>query len=113
MLKKYYLGGFFGRTYQSNGIKTRLGSPVYNVFQIHQIKWDPFFRVFLKLPHFLKFSVLYSLCFDNHLVPFQFPLDTGGKSNVHMAFRRCPGRLLDVSSTFNLRLLFRRYYLKT
>ena len=28
MLKKYYLGDFFGRPYRSNGIKTRLGSPV-------------------------------------------------------------------------------------
>ena len=28
MLKKYYLGGVFRRPYRTNGIKTRLGSPV-------------------------------------------------------------------------------------
>ena len=28
MLKKYYLGGFFGRPYRTNGIKTRLGLPL-------------------------------------------------------------------------------------
>ena len=34
-----------------------------------------------------------------------FPLDTGNKSNVHKTFRRCPGRLLTVLCTFNLRLV--------
>ena len=30
------------------------------------------------------------------------PVDTGRKLNVHNAFRRRPGRLLDVLCTFNL-----------
>ena len=29
MLKKYYLGGFFGRLYRTNGVKTGLGSPLH------------------------------------------------------------------------------------
>ena len=32
-----------------------------------------------------------------------FPVDTGRKLNVHKTFRRCPGRLLNVLCTFNLR----------
>ena len=31
------------------------------------------------------------------------PVDTGHKLNVHKTFRRCPGRLLKVLCTFNLR----------
>ena len=31
------------------------------------------------------------------------PVDTGRKLNVHKTFRRCPGRLLNVLCTFNLR----------
>ena len=31
------------------------------------------------------------------------PVDTGRKLNVHKPFRRRPGRLLNVLSTFNLR----------
>ena len=31
------------------------------------------------------------------------PVDTGHKFNVHKTFRRRPGRLLNVLSTFNLR----------
>ena len=31
------------------------------------------------------------------------PVDTGRKLKVHKTFRRCPGRLLNVSCTFNLR----------
>ena len=31
------------------------------------------------------------------------PVDTGRKLNVHQTFRRRPGRLLNVLSTFNLR----------
>ena len=31
-----------------------------------------------------------------------FPVDTGGKLNVHKTFRRRPGRLLDVLCAFNL-----------
>ena len=33
------------------------------------------------------------------------PVDTGRKLNVHTTFRRRPGRLLNVSCTFNLRLV--------
>ena len=33
------------------------------------------------------------------------PVDTGRKLNVHKAFRRRPGRLLNVLCTFNLRLV--------
>ena len=32
-----------------------------------------------------------------------FPVDTGRKLNIHKAFRRRPGRLLNVLCTFNLR----------
>ena len=32
-----------------------------------------------------------------------FAVDTGRKLNVHKTFRRCPGRLLNVLYTFNLR----------
>ena len=32
-----------------------------------------------------------------------FPVDTGRKLNVHKTFRKCPGRLLNVLCTFNLR----------
>ena len=32
-----------------------------------------------------------------------FPVDTERKLNVHNAFRKCPGRLLNVLCTFNLR----------
>ena len=32
-----------------------------------------------------------------------FPLDIGRKLNVYKTFRRCPGRLLNVLCTFNLR----------
>ena len=32
-----------------------------------------------------------------------FPVDTGGKLNVHKTFKRRPGRLLNVQCTFNLR----------
>ena len=31
-----------------------------------------------------------------------YPVDTGRKLNVHKTFRRRPGRLLNVSCTFNL-----------
>ena len=34
---------------------------------------------------------------------WHFPVDTGRKLNVHKTFRRCPGRLLNVLCTFNLR----------
>ena len=33
------------------------------------------------------------------------PIDTGRKLNVHMTFRRRPGRLLNVLYTFNLRFV--------
>ena len=32
----------------------------------------------------------------------RYPVDTGGKLNVHKTFRRRPGRLLNVLCTFNL-----------
>ena len=32
-----------------------------------------------------------------------FPVDAGGKFNVHKTFRRRPGRLLNVLCTFSLR----------
>ena len=35
------------------------------------------------------------------------PLDTGRKLNVHETFRRCPGLLLNVLCTFNLRIISR------
>ena len=34
------------------------------------------------------------------------PVDTGRKLNVHKTFRRCPGRLLNVLGTFNLRPVY-------
>ena len=34
---------------------------------------------------------------------FERPVDTGRKWNVHKTLRRCPGRLLNVLCTFNLR----------
>ena len=33
----------------------------------------------------------------------KIPVDTGRKLNVHKTFRRRPGRLLNILSTFNLR----------
>ena len=33
----------------------------------------------------------------------QVPVDTGRKLNIHKTFGRCPGRLLNVLCTFNLR----------
>ena len=33
----------------------------------------------------------------------KIPVDTGRKLNVYKTFRRCPGRLLNVLCTFNLR----------
>ena len=41
-----------------------------------------------------------------YFIPIDFnmkPVDTGCKLNVHKAFRRRPGRLLNVLCTFNLR----------
>ena len=40
---------------------------------------------------------------ENKFVEIFNPLDTGHKLNVHKAFRRCPGRLLNVLCAFNLR----------
>ena len=37
-----------------------------------------------------------------------YPVDTGPKLNVHKAFRRRPGRLLNVLCTFNLRPVYTR-----
>ena len=37
------------------------------------------------------------------MVELDFPVGTGRKLNVHKTFRRCPGRLLNVLYTFNLR----------
>ena len=39
------------------------------------------------------------------------PVDTVRKLNVHKTFRRCPGRLLNVLCTFNLRPLSTGKYL--
>ena len=39
-----------------------------------------------------------------------FPVDTWRKLNVHKTFRRCPGRLLNVLCTFNLRPVLRFKY---
>ena len=36
----------------------------------------------------------------------RIPIDTGRKLNVHKKFRRCPGRLLNVLCTFNLRPVY-------
>ena len=40
---------------------------------------------------------------DGSLKYLNIPVDTGRKLNVHETFRRCPGRLLNVLYTFNLR----------
>ena len=47
----------------------------------------------------------YSLINNPNLIKetLQDPVDTGRKLNVHKTFRRCPGRLLNVLCTFNLR----------
>ena len=39
----------------------------------------------------------------NHKLLLPSPVDTGLKLNVHKTFSRCPGRLLNVLCTFNLR----------
>ena len=43
-------------------------------------------------------SLAKASCIQNHA----YPVDTGRKLNVHKAFRRRPGRLLNVLCTFNL-----------
>ena len=53
-------------------------------------KTKKFGKNFNKLSHFLKCK-------------FGNPVDTGLKLKVHKSFRRRPGRLLNVLSTFNLR----------
>ena len=53
-------------------------------------KTKKFGKNFNKLSNFLKCK-------------FGNPVDTGLKLNVHKSFRRRPGRLLNVLSTFNLR----------
>ena len=43
------------------------------------------------------------------LYQFSYAVDTERKLNVHKTFRRCPGRLLNVLCTFNLRPVSTRY----
>ena len=40
---------------------------------------------------------------SNGTTSADFPVDTGSKLNVHKAFRRRPGRFLNVLCTYNLR----------
>ena len=44
------------------------------------------------------------------MIPKSDPADTGYKLNVHKAFSRRPGRLLNVLCTFNLRRVSTGYY---
>ena len=39
----------------------------------------------------------------------KYPVNTGRKLNVHKTFMRCPGRLLSVLCTLNLRLVSTEY----
>ena len=47
-------------------------------------------------------SYVETVPFHTTLIPGNYPVDTGRKLNVHKAFRRRPGRLLNVLCTFNL-----------
>ena len=56
----------------------------------------------------MKQADIFILCHLNYTTNgstalVNFPVDTGRKLNVHKMFRRRPGRLLNVSYTFNLR----------
>ena len=42
----------------------------------------------------------------------QYPVDTGQELSVHKVFKRRPGRLLNVSCTFNLYTVSKRYILQ-
>ena len=68
---------------------------VEQIYQVHEIKHE--LRVcYEELLDDFNYTYRKGNSFDDA------PLDTGRQSNLHIIFRRCPGRLLNVLCTFNL-----------